>query len=121
MNFVTLHCGGNEIRVNLARIEDYYHATNGRETTIKMSSGGLINVRETMEQIDKFVNGMAAWQDHVPGCTYGETKPEQDARTKLLIEAIEVIESGGMAPTFVKAIRKEVGEAAIEQYYGVKP
>jgi hypothetical protein len=121
MNFFQLHNNGRAIKINFALVEEYYPAhASLKKTSIRSSSGAVINVDETPEQIDGIISGMGAFGNHVAGSTFHDTKPTLDEKTRLLIEALVMMAGAVSWPDGWKqladAIRKAVGEGALAQY-----
>jgi alpha-D-ribose 1-methylphosphonate 5-triphosphate synthase subunit PhnL len=100
---------GGDILVNADMIlmvhRDQHHTVVG-------FAGESLRVVDTVEEIEAMLNPMRAFSGKRD---VGE-EARQDTRTRLLIESLfwipDVLDSAGLK----NAIRKEVGEAAIEQY-----
>jgi hypothetical protein len=125
MNFVTLTGGGGtKFRLNLDHVAQYERDDEPSEETMTyllLVNGSCLWCKETPEFLDGFISGHAAFTNHVPGSTFHDTKPEQDSRTKLLIDVLNAIDNGATAPQWGLLrllICTEVGEAAVEQYPG---
>lgn len=77
MNFVSLTAqAGHKFRLNLDHVVLFEPDMDG-STRIELRNGDVIWCVETVEQLDKFVNGMAAFVNHVPGVTFQQWAEEQ--------------------------------------------
>lgn len=116
MNFITLHRAGTRpgaaMLINVANIVAVEEMSHG--TVITPVSDGSILVHEKVEEIRALLNPMSVFTGKRD---VGEA-PEQDTRTQLLIEAMWLLYGSTIpgAKWLYDAIKREVGEAAIEQY-----
>lgn len=122
MNFITLHRAGTTragapVLINVANIVAIEGMSHG--TIVTPVSDGSILVHEGVDEIHSLLNPMRAFSGKRD---VGESA-EQDTRTKLLIECMAMLYGSPVERDreLHTQIKKEVGEAAIEQYYANAP
>lgn len=120
MNFITLHrrgtvsCPHAEVVVNAEHVVTVQPLAQA--TIVRLADGSSLLVSESVDDVRSILNPMRVFAGHRDV----GTAAEQDTRTKLLIDCWRALRGSPVDrdKLLVADIRKEVGEAAIEQHRG---